>query len=395
MKKYSFKSKLLLSLSGLLMSGMASANFHPSDNQLIVGYAGSGVAKEANYSISVEMSCSSDGQGNCDTSTKIDILELIMEQLNPKTYSLYLGNLQSNAGDAPLIDMYQREPMVSSTAISTVYFNGSYYAAFSEAESKKLKLARYTRGNGSWRLLGQINSHKTSDKPSLAVFNGRLYIAFKGSSSNKIYISSTSNGTSWVPAKQIRSYQSSKSPTLAVANVGGNDRLVAAFRGSSSKKLYITGTYDGDNWSSAIKLSDQSSNAPYIAANGKYVYIAYKGASTNNIYIQRSINGGFNWEKAKKLSSAYRSNRGPAIAFHNNALHLTFKGISSNRIYRATSTDGANWSNATTMGSNKTSGSLTLWSNTPGVFGQAPSVPPKKICVRVRGRCVWREVSDE
>ncbi len=294
-----------------------------------------------------------------------------------KQYDIYQESLLTNQDDKPEFfyntQSGQSVSETSNRAPAYADFKGKQYMAFIDAK-KRLKITSRDAGEGEqfgWAIPKQINSHKSSDKPSLMSFNGYLYVAFKGSGSKKIYISRTSNGVHWSQARQVNNHQSSYSPTLAVVTYSGSQYLVAGFRGAGSKKLYFTQTLDGVNWSSARRVSHQSSNAPYLTAHNGKVFAAFKGASTRNLYIMHSSDAGLNWSSPIKLNSSYRSNRAPAIASHNERLYLTFKGIGTNNIYWTYSVNnGSSWAAAkvytksdNTSSANKTSGSLTLYSS--------------------------------
>ncbi|MCA6060503.1 hypothetical protein HUF18_12000 [Thalassolituus sp. ST750PaO-4] len=297
-----------------------------------------------------------------------------------KQYDIYAESVLIRKNDKPEFFYNQTSGKsfseTSNRAPAYVDFNGRMYMAFVDPDYK-LKISSRQVGDTpqfGWNIPKQINSHKSGDKPSLAVFNNQLYVAFKGSGSNAIYISRSSDGVSWSAAKRINSHQSAYSPTLAVVKVNGADHLVAGFRGSSSKRLYFTHTVDGTNWISAVKNSEQSSNAPYLAEHNGALFAAFKGASTRDLYVMKSTDAGMSWTNAISLSNRYRSNRAPAIASHNGKLYMVFKGISTNNIYWTYSVDGLNSFTApvaylhdSVSGvSNKTSGSLTLYSS--GLF---------------------------
>jgi len=289
-------------------------------------------------------------------------------QFESSAYNLYTEDLLSNSPDslefASSATRDSIHTLASTFAPAYADFKNQQYTAYTEHNSLKLMIMRRGKDDNKefgWKDLSTINGHKSRDKPSLAVFKNKLYLSFTGSSSNKLYITSTSDGVNWESARLINGHKSSKSPTLAVVKTDGIERLVAGFRGSSSKNLYFSGTYDGHNWNSANKVSDQSSNAPYLASHNGALFATFKGASTNNIYIIKSIDGGLTWSRATTLSSAHRSNRAPAISSHDGYLYMAYKGISSKNVYWIRSIDGlTNWSSATNKGA-KTSGSLTLY----------------------------------
>lgn len=310
----------------------------------------------------------------------IPILEGILSNYN--VYNIYAESILNNHDDSPEVTWnysYKYGGLESKYAHSNrapafIDFNGQMYMAYID-EKKRIKIStrNIEEENSAWLNQGQVNSHKSSDKVSMAVFKGYLYMTFKGSSSNKLYVTRTRDGKNWEQAKTINNHQSAYSPTLSVVKSGGREYLVAAFRGSSSKKLYFTRTVDGYNWDNANRISSQSSNAPYLASHKGKIYMSFKGASTRNIYIKSSNDAGLTWSRGFKFNSSYRSDRAPAIASHKGFLYMAFKGISSNNIYwtRSSSPDNSrSWNPAqifkksdSTTKANHTSGSLTLYSS--------------------------------
>ena len=310
----------------------------------------------------------------------IPILEGILSNYN--VYNIYAESILNNHDDSPEVTWdysYKHGGLESSYAHSNrapafIDFNGQIYMAYID-EKKRIKVStrNIEKENSVWLSQGQVNSHKSSDKVSMAVFKGYLYMTFKGSSSNKIYVSRTKDGKNWEQAKTINNHQSAYSPTLSVVKSAGRDYLVAAFRGSSSKKLYFTRTVDGYNWDNANGIGDQSSNAPYIASHNGKLYMTFKGASTRNIYIKSSSDAGQTWSRGFKFNSSYRSDRAPAIASHKGFLYMAFKGISTNNVYWTRSSipdNSRSWNSAqvfkkndSTTKANHTSGSLTLYSS--------------------------------
>ena len=301
---------------------------------------------------------------------------------NYNVYNIYAESILINHDDSPEATWnysykhggFESNYAHSNRAPAFIDFNSQIYMAYID-KNKKIKVStrNIEKENSVWLSQGQVNSHKSSDKVSMAVFKGYLYMTFKGTSSNKIYVTRTKDGKNWEQARTINNFHSAYSPTLSVAKSNGREYLVAAFRGNRDKKLYFTRTVDGYNWDNANGIGDQSSNAPYIAYHNGKLYMAFKGASTRNIYIKSSSDAGQTWSRGFKFNSSYRSDRAPAIASHKGFLYMAFKGISTNNVYWTRSSipdNSRSWNSAqvfkkndSTTKANHTSGSLTLYSS--------------------------------
>ncbi len=198
-------------------------------------------------------------------------------------------------------------------------------------------------------------SKRSSYRTSLESLNGMLYMAY--SYNNNIYTSYSSDGYNWSSGRRIPGVQTSNAPTLAAFN----NKLFITYRGVTSKTVYVQYSVNGGyTWSAPVSLGMKTDNAPYIAAFNGELYVAYRGASNDRIYIQRSSNG-LSWSAAWQPNSSWRTSTGPAIQEYNNKLYIAFTGQSSSRIYYSSSTNGSSsWTNASFSGNKASRSSLTL-----------------------------------
>ena len=85
---------------------------------------------------------------------------------------------------------------------------------------------------------------RASEGPSLAVYNNRLYAAWKGMLADQSLWFSFFNGTSWAPQQTIPGVFSSIGPSICVL---GNF-LYAAWKGMlGDQRIWYT-RYNGVNW---------------------------------------------------------------------------------------------------------------------------------------------------
>jgi hypothetical protein len=268
-----------------------------------------------------------------------DIGKIYVEKLlsatapTPVTFS---NNLQAKSAWAPSMEK----------------FNGQYYMAFKDG---------YNRIYYSWSQDGRywanpytVNGLMTIGTPQLQAFNGRLYLFFLRSDKAVVY-TSTADGSSWASLKSTGA-GSSKPPKLTVFK----GKMYMTYRGKSSQYLYVQSTSNGTSWSSAVQIRQKTSEAPSIAVHNGQLFIAYKGGTTERIYLIRSSNG-VSWTSSWIPSSTWKTDKGPAIESFNNKLYLAFKGTNSDKVYYSSSKNGINsWSAFVEKSYSKSKGMLNL-----------------------------------
>ena len=194
--------------------------------------------------------------------------------------------------------------------------------------------------------------------PSLAVYNGQLYAAWKGSSGNeRLWYSSTADGANWAPQQSMPDpIATSFRPSLAVLNEvpsllpgdggGSPGQLYAAWMGSNGdERLWYSSTADGANWATQQLIWDRniqflSSVGPSLAAYNGQLYAAWKGSSGDERLWYSSTADGANWTPQFQLPSPIATSVGPSLAEFKGRLYIAWKGSSSDtRIW---------WTSATT-----------------------------------------------
>jgi hypothetical protein len=162
--------------------------------------------------------------------------------------------------------------------------------------------------------------------PSLASFNGNLYLAWKGDGNDNLSVMvSTDNGQSF-GNKYISPETSSDAPCLAAD--GGN--LYIAWKGSGNDNLSVaivdidpmTGAPTG--FSSKVILGDTSPVRPALASLNGNLYLAWKGDGNDNLSVMVSTDGGQTF--GNKFISPETSPQAPALGVNNGSLFISWKG---------------------------------------------------------------------
>lgn len=208
------------------------------------------------------------------------------------------------------------------------------------------------------------NNAEAASKVVLAAFNGRVYMAHRGNGVSKnMYISSTSDGTSWSSETSItdsNGAETSDSPALAAFN----GRLYLAYKGSNSNCLYICSSSDGINFGSQTKITDQNSAKtsaqPALAAFSGRLYLAFTGDGLSESLYVCSSSDGTNWGSQTNVTNQNSAktaiNTGPALAAFGGNLYLGWEGssgtaLSGAPLYVCASADGSNWGSQTSLSS--------------------------------------------
>jgi hypothetical protein len=192
------------------------------------------------------------------------------------------------------------------------------------------------------------NGHSlTSDGPAMALFNGKLFLAYKGKDSDDLWFNTCDGQSLWL-ATDLEITQNGHSKTDAgPALAAFNGKLFLAYKGSGSNDLWFN-TFDGANWLTPdLEISQnghsQTDASPALAVfNGK-LFLAYKGAGSNDLWFNTF--DGANWlaQDLKVSQNGHsQTDAGPALAVFNGKLYLAYKGNGSDDIWYNVF-DGANW----------------------------------------------------
>jgi|SRR6185295_6447181 len=188
-------------------------------------------------------------------------------------------------------------------------------------------------------------SPKSNTSPGAVIYNNRLYLVYKGDLTDNLY-SAYYDGTKWYGNTKIEDQpgrvnpDSNKRPGLAVYN----NKMYVAYKGADSNDLY-TAYYDGTSWYGNTKIADQpggisprSNEPPRAIVYNNRLYIIYKGASSNELYT--AYYDGVKWYGNTKIADQpgglNPQSRNPVgAAVYNGLLYLAYKGASSGALYTA------------------------------------------------------------
>ena len=127
----------------------------------------------------------------------------------------------------------------------------------------------------------QIPSAASSSGPAIAVFNGKLYAAWKGSGTDFGLSYAPFDGSTWSAQARIPNVASSAGPSLAVF---GN-KLYAAWKGNNTDQRLWYVSFDGSKWSAQAQIPGEASNiGPAISESGGKLYAVWVSADAGLSY---------------------------------------------------------------------------------------------------------------
>jgi len=162
--------------------------------------------------------------------------------------------------------------------------------------------------------------------PSLASFNGNLYIAWKGDGNDNLNVMvSKDNGQSF-GNKLISQETSSEAPGLAADSAN----LYITWKGSGNDNLNVAivnvdpGTGAPTGFSNKVILGDTSPLSPALVSLNGDLYLAWKGDGNDNLNVMVSTDGGASF--GNKFISGETSPESPSLGINNGNLYISWKG---------------------------------------------------------------------
>jgi len=140
-------------------------------------------------------------------------------------------------------------------------YNGLLYLVYKDAGSNTFYAAWFdgTTWSGNIKISSQPGgiSPESNYNPAVVVFNGKLYIVYKDQSSNKLY-TAWFNGTTWSGNTTISSQPGGISPesNYTPGVLVFNGFLYLVYKGEGSNTLY-SARFDGTTWSGNTTISSQ------------------------------------------------------------------------------------------------------------------------------------------
>ena len=183
----------------------------------------------------------------------------------------------------------------------------------------------------------------TSSGVSLASFNGRLYMAWKGNATGNVPFDeriwwTTFDGTAWAPQQVVPNVWTSVGPRLAVFE----GRLYLAWKGEYTDQRIWWTSFDGTSWAPQQRIPGVSTSVgPALAVFNGLLYAAWKGMEGDQGIWWSSFNG-TSWAPQQQIPGV-SSTGGPSLALFNGQLYAAWKGMYGDQRIWWSSFDGTSW----------------------------------------------------
>ncbi len=135
--------------------------------------------------------------------------------------------------------------------------------------------------------------YNTNSGSSMTIFNGRLWVSFTEGPSNLPVLASSGDGVNWTSTVDT-GFELGGDPSLVVFAAGGGAPALYIFGRSnfSENNLWVTGTYDGVNFSPAFQYGQSLhlSVASTIGASGQLVNAFHSNFSSTHLWSYTATN---------------------------------------------------------------------------------------------------------
>lgn len=193
-----------------------------------------------------------------------------------------------------------------------------------------------------------VLEHSSSAAPALALHDGRLLIAWKGSGNDNLNVARVQgtsllgiDGVEGIEQKVVLGDISDRAPALA-SNSG---RVFIAWKGLGNNKLNLAVSDDGGfTFKAKTTLGESSDHAPALASHNGRVYLAWTGRGNGKLNVARVIllgntAGVLGFELENKLVLGDASDAPPALASNNGRLFIAWRGSGNPQLNLAVSED--------------------------------------------------------
>ncbi|MEO1087191.1 MAG: hypothetical protein AAFY88_23390, partial [Acidobacteriota bacterium] len=200
------------------------------------------------------------------------------------------------------------------------------------------------------RALG--NGAETNEGVAAAVFNNRIYVFNRGKSSKAIWMSSSSNGFTWSAADQRKIVSKSNGTESAPAAIAFDGKLEVHYRHVDDTVKHVTSP-DGITWTAGSTRPNTPNGGVALAVFNDKLYLAYSTARAiptgvnsyvtaySRIAVTSKSEGG-DWGPITWVLSA-ETDEQPALAASDNRLVLLYKGVQTDKLFYSYTDDGENW----------------------------------------------------
>lgn len=216
-------------------------------------------------------------------------------------------------------------------------YNGDLFVAYKHNNADEVWVTVFQ--DGSWtqnyKVGGTSFTLETDEAPSLASFDGLLYLAYTNKDDEVCF--STFNGSDWSAGANITinnvDFKSDQGPYLTVYD----DRLHAGVKGDGNNDLKVAIlNAPGGSWYDGVVIGDigdneiRSNKRPAICAFNQAFYMLYKDDGSDD--INQAINNG-TWSGGGPIQDIAdvaihpKSKEGPSLCVYAGDLFMVYRGL--------------------------------------------------------------------
>ena len=225
------------------------------------------------------------------------------------------------------------------TTAPAVTYHGWAYAAWKGASQSIWYSRLGARPDGQWDEPRNVSGVGTSTGPSLASFQGKLWMAWKGIVGDQGIYFNSFNGVSWTPQAGVPGVGTSTRPALAVFR----GRLYMAWKGiTGDPSMYFT-SFDGSTWRPQAPIPNVGTSAyPSLAVLNDRLYMAWKGIDGDPSMYFTSFDG-VNWQSQGPIPNVGTTSGCTLASNGRDRLFLAWSGVTPDQSLYTTTFDDTQW----------------------------------------------------
>lgn len=127
---------------------------------------------------------------------------------------------------------------------------------FNYAKDKIKIFSAYSGPTNSWSLSASISEATKNSGVTATVFNGQMYMSFRGKTSEKVYVRRWGASSS----VHVGNGYSTETPHITT----GNGKMIVLFKGNSSNSIWETYSTNGTSWVGNYTVSGTTKTSPWV-----------------------------------------------------------------------------------------------------------------------------------
>jgi hypothetical protein len=216
-------------------------------------------------------------------------------------------------------------------------FNGKLFMVWKGMERDDRVFFSYFDGT-KWAAQKQVPGIGSSTGVALAVFQNKLFMAWKGVLADERIFWTTFDGANWAPQQMVPAVWTSTGPRIAVLN----NKVYMAWKGVEGDQRIFWTTFDGNAWAPQTLMPNVATSVgPALAVFNGVLYMAWKGWYGDQGIYWSTFNG-VNWASQKQIPGVGTS-EGPSLAARPNGLFAAWKGIFGDQSLWCSEFTGSSW----------------------------------------------------